>query len=206
VTKRADHPGGCAAEHCLKRLVALAKLIDPTYRRRRIAPCRSTRRRDDRQPTFRACPSTCATRWRSQASTRSAQPRKKGPRASRTCLLRRRYPAPNDGVAVKDLRPLTRSALAGQSLTPTPQPALPKNGGERQKKRSTIRISPSLTRPAPFRDDNADARTQTAALRLRDQHRPRVHPNLRRGHYELGVDTDPKRQLPAAFTELALAI
>ena len=30
--------------------------------------------------------------------------------------------------------------------------------------------------------------------------------NLRRGHYELGVDTDPKRQLRAAFTELALAI
>ena len=30
--------------------------------------------------------------------------------------------------------------------------------------------------------------------------------NLRRGHYELGVDADPKRQLPAAFTELALAI
>jgi hypothetical protein len=158
VTKRADHPGGCAAEHCLQRLVALAKLIDPTYRRRRIAPCRSTRRRDDRQPTFRACLSTCVTRWRSQASTRSAQPRKKGPRASRTCLLRRRYPAPNDGVAVKDLRPLTRSALAGQSLTPTPQPALPKNGGERQKKRSTIRISPSLTSPVPFRDDDAFTR------------------------------------------------
>ena len=30
--------------------------------------------------------------------------------------------------------------------------------------------------------------------------------NLRRGHYELGVDIDPKRQLPAAFIELALAI
>jgi IS6 family transposase len=30
--------------------------------------------------------------------------------------------------------------------------------------------------------------------------------NLRRGHYEFGVDTDPKRQLLAAFTELALAI
>jgi transposase, IS6 family len=30
--------------------------------------------------------------------------------------------------------------------------------------------------------------------------------NLRRGHYELGVDTDLKRQLPAAFTELAAAI
>jgi hypothetical protein len=30
--------------------------------------------------------------------------------------------------------------------------------------------------------------------------------NIRRGHYELDVDTDPKRQLLAAFTELALAI
>ena len=30
--------------------------------------------------------------------------------------------------------------------------------------------------------------------------------NLRRGHYELGINTDPKRQLPAAFTELAVAI
>jgi hypothetical protein len=30
--------------------------------------------------------------------------------------------------------------------------------------------------------------------------------NLRRGHYELGIDADPKRQLPAAFAELAVAI
>jgi transposase-like protein len=30
--------------------------------------------------------------------------------------------------------------------------------------------------------------------------------NLRRGHYELGVDTDPRRRLPAVFTELALAL
>ncbi|MCA1709543.1 MAG: IS6 family transposase [Actinobacteria bacterium] len=30
--------------------------------------------------------------------------------------------------------------------------------------------------------------------------------NIRRGHYELGVDADPKRQLPAAFAELADAI
>jgi transposase-like protein len=30
--------------------------------------------------------------------------------------------------------------------------------------------------------------------------------NLRRGHYELGVDEDPQHRLPAAFTELALAI
>jgi transposase-like protein len=29
--------------------------------------------------------------------------------------------------------------------------------------------------------------------------------NLRRGHYELGIETDPKRPLPAAFTELAVA-
>jgi len=30
--------------------------------------------------------------------------------------------------------------------------------------------------------------------------------NLRRGHYELGVDTDPRHRLAVAFTELALAI
>lgn len=29
---------------------------------------------------------------------------------------------------------------------------------------------------------------------------------IRRGHYELGVDADPKQQLPAAFAELASAI
>jgi transposase-like protein len=30
--------------------------------------------------------------------------------------------------------------------------------------------------------------------------------NLRRGHYELGDDADPRHRLPAAFTELARAI
>ncbi|MGH3798385.1 MAG: IS6 family transposase [Pseudonocardiaceae bacterium] len=30
--------------------------------------------------------------------------------------------------------------------------------------------------------------------------------NLRRGHYELGVDADPRHRLPAAFTELARVI
>jgi transposase, IS6 family len=30
--------------------------------------------------------------------------------------------------------------------------------------------------------------------------------NVRRGHYELGLDIDPRHRLPAAFTELALAI
>ena len=29
--------------------------------------------------------------------------------------------------------------------------------------------------------------------------------NLRRGHYELGVDTNPRHLLAAAFTKLALA-
>jgi IS6 family transposase len=30
--------------------------------------------------------------------------------------------------------------------------------------------------------------------------------NLRRGHYELGMDADPQHRLPAVFTELGLAI
>ena len=30
--------------------------------------------------------------------------------------------------------------------------------------------------------------------------------NLRRGHYELSVDVDPRYRLPAVFTELTLAI
>jgi hypothetical protein len=30
--------------------------------------------------------------------------------------------------------------------------------------------------------------------------------NLRRGHYELGVDIDSRHRLPETFTELALAL
>jgi IS6 family transposase len=30
--------------------------------------------------------------------------------------------------------------------------------------------------------------------------------NIRRGHYELGLDADPRRQLSAAFAELTLAV
>jgi transposase, IS6 family len=30
--------------------------------------------------------------------------------------------------------------------------------------------------------------------------------DIRRGHYELGLDADPRHRLPAALTELALAI
>ena len=149
-----------------KRLVALAKLIDPTYRRRRIAPCRSTRRRDDRQPTFRACPSTCATRWRSQASTGSAPPRKEGPAPyalafSAVDTLRR-----TTASKVKDLRPLTRSALTGRPLTRRRNRRCPKTA-ENDRKRSTIRISPSLTSPVPFRDDDA-APAGRLVVRLQD--------------------------------------
>jgi hypothetical protein len=67
----------------------------------------------------------------------------------RTSFFLRHYkPAPNDGVDVKDLRPLTRSALPGRSWTPTPQPALPKNGGGRKKKDQPAVGRHSLTGPA----------------------------------------------------------
>src|SRR5947209_18460786 len=62
-------------------------------------------------------------------------------------LLRHHKPAPNDGVDVKDLRPLTRSALPGRSWTPTPQPTLPKNGEGRKKKDQPAVGRHSLTGP-----------------------------------------------------------
>ncbi len=34
----------------------------------------------------------------------------------------------------------------------------------------------------------------------------RSRENIRRGHYELSLDTNPNLRLSAAFTELALAI
>ena len=55
-------------------------------------------------------------------------------RETHQLVLRHHKPAPNDGVNVKDRRPLTRLALPGRSWTPTPQPTLLKNGGERRKK------------------------------------------------------------------------
>jgi hypothetical protein len=69
-------------------------------------------------------------------------------------LLRHHKPAPNDGVDVKDLRPLTRSALPGRSWTPTPEPALPKSGGGRKKKINQPWAA-QLDRSSPFRDDSA---------------------------------------------------
>ena len=30
--------------------------------------------------------------------------------------------------------------------------------------------------------------------------------NLHRGHYELGLDVDPRHRIPQAFTELILAV
>jgi IS6 family transposase len=51
-----------------------------------------------------------------------------------------------------------------------------------------------------------DARSKAASLGPCDQYRARLHPNLRRGHYELGVDISPRQRLPAAFAELTYAI
>jgi hypothetical protein len=74
----------------------------------------------------------------------------------RTSFFLRHYkPAPNDGVDVKDLRPLTRSALPGRSWTPTPQPALPKNGGGRKKKDQPAVGRHYLDKSSPFRDESA---------------------------------------------------
>ena len=105
----------------------------------------TTRRRDDRQPTVRACLPMRA-RAGDPTGVRSSIPTHNPGRLT-SFLLRHHRPAPNDGVSVTDLRPLTRSALPGRSWTPTPQPALPKNGGERKKKRSTSREWHSLTGP-----------------------------------------------------------
>ena len=77
---------------------------------------------------------------------RSSNPTHKPDRRT-SFLLRHHKPAPNDGVDVKDLRPLTRSALPGRSWTPTPQPALPKSSGGRKKKDQPTVGRHSLTGP-----------------------------------------------------------
>ena len=74
-------------------------------------------------------PHPCARAGDPQASADPATRRE-----ATSFLLRHHKLASDDGAGVKDLRPLTRSALPGRSWTPTPQPALPKNGGERKKK------------------------------------------------------------------------
>ena len=52
----------------------------------------------------------------------------------------------------------------------------------------------------------ADARSETAARGTGDQRGHAFVQNLRHGHYELGVDIDPRHRLTAIFTELTLAI
>jgi hypothetical protein len=52
----------------------------------------------------------------------------------------------------------------------------------------------------------ADARPKTTPLDPHHQRRTAFIQNVRRGHYELGLDTDLRHRLPAAFAELALAI
>ena len=50
-----------------------------------------------------------------------------------------------------------------------------------------------------------DAWAETAPLGPGDQRWPCISQNLR-GHYELGLDANPRHRLPAVFTELARAI
>src|SRR5918912_2619563 len=106
-------------------------------------------------PPLRACPTHTRTRW--GADRRPLTPTHSPGKAplDTSFVLRHHQPAPNDGVDVKDLRPLTRSALPGRSWTPTPQPTLPKNSGERKKKDPLAGAGTSLTSPVPFRDDGA---------------------------------------------------
>jgi IS6 family transposase len=66
----------------------------------------------------------------------------------------------------------------------------------------------------PIEADHGRLKSRLRAMRgLKRLHSARVisagHAfiqNLRRGHYELGLDADPRHRLPAVFTELARAI
>ncbi|MDT7596776.1 MAG: hypothetical protein QOJ06_2322, partial [Pseudonocardiales bacterium] len=61
---RADHPGGYATLLCLGASPRpLTSLAPPTGDAETLHAA-TTRRRDDRQPTFRACPTHARTRWR----------------------------------------------------------------------------------------------------------------------------------------------
>jgi IS6 family transposase len=74
--------------------------------------------------------------------------------------------------------------------------------------------SPSNTPITPSKLDHGRLKSRLRTMRGRK--RPRSTQvisaghtfvqNLRRGHYELGMDEDPQHRLPGAFAELALAI
>src|ERR1700709_2094322 len=85
-------------------------------------------------------------RARDPTGVRSSNPAHSPDRLT-SFLLRHHKPAPNEGVDIKDLRPLTRAAPPGRSWTPTPQPALPKSGGGRKKKDQPAVGRHSLTGP-----------------------------------------------------------
>lgn len=61
------------------------------------------------------------------------------------------------------------------------------------------------SRPAEG-EASSNAGPQTGPLRPDRRCRPRVHENLRRGHYELGVGVAAKLRVIAAFDDLATAI
>jgi hypothetical protein len=87
-------------------------------------------------------------------------------REATSFLLRHHKLAPDDGAGVKDLRPLTRSALPDRSWTPTPQTGAAQKRRRTKEKRSTSRGTASLTGQVPFRDDDTPSRPSAAATTL----------------------------------------
>src|SRR5436305_5227832 len=74
-------------------------------------------------------------------------------REATSFLLRHHKLAPDDGAGVKDLRPLTRSALSGPILDPDTATGAAQKRRRTKEKRSTSRGTASLTGQVPSRDD-----------------------------------------------------
>ena len=106
-------------------------------------------------------PHPCAHALETRQASASPHPQPREGPLDTSFVLRHHQPAPNDGVDVKDLRPLTRSALPGRFWTPTPQPTLPKKGRERKKKDPLA--GAGTDKSSPFRDDGA-IRVETVEL------------------------------------------
>lgn len=60
--------------------------------------------------------------------------------------------------------------------------------------------------PSHIGDRPANTWTSSSPGRATSRRPPSFVRNIRRGHYELGLDTEPHHRLTEAFTELTLAI